>query len=1291
MRGWILDLYPGNPGEMVVWLKLENGDTKRLVDRWTPSVFVASDDKSDLELLTKAKQVARGVLWSRSVKKYEQITDQDKSEVLEFIGKDAKKNLKLARAVERLGAFGRYRIYNADVPPNQMYLYEHDLFPLAYCEVSESTQGLSWALMDDVWALDYRLPNFRSANVKVSVNKEGRIPKFTDPVEAISIESDDEKITLSSGSEQDRILGMVEAVKRLDPDFIFTENGDAFVLPYLITRAEKNGVERFALDRDETVLRLPAKAGTSYFSYGKILFKPSAMKLYGRVHLDMVSSFVCNESGPDGLFELSRICRLPLQTSSRASIGKALSSLQFYHATKQDILIPWKPILAEHFKDRSELLVADRGGFIFEPKVGLHENVAELDFSALYPNIMLKKNLSAETVRCSCCPDSYNRVPELDWNVCERRRGIVSTAMKIIVGKRLQYKRLKKEAKEDVERRKYDSRQGVLKWLGVTCLPRESFVSIKRNGKVECVKIGDFIDSIVGNRTGAIDCPPDIFVAGLGHNLKTKYCKLRKLIRTLRRNKLLSITAEDGRKIIATSDHPFFVLDNGQLEVRTACELKVGDLIPVTRSVPSHSKKIESVDLIERLDRRLSLDEQSVWRVSGAALKERIVANKQRLHKEAAASGYTYQAVPAWAKSGIIPFRFFHLLDVQHELRKKLRIGVGRRPGGRIAWLPAVLPLNEELGFFLGLFVADGSASGNCIRLDIGLSQADLLENARVVVESIFGISPHIYKERKARMYVLQINHVGLIRVLERVFDLPGSTEKGKLKVPGILFNSDESAAQGFTQGLIAGDGYPSKRRNFTSIATASKDFQIQIGFLSAKLGLTFRNAQHRHGNHPLYSVNFVGPETLRKITNWRFLKDSHEELGSRIRDVCEETCTHSRYQAFPVSESGLLTLARVTKSVRNPRIDRRSRTCPTKVGEAIRGIGARRLDEKREAQLQAIRQLFESDLCFARVRKIETLERDDEYVYCFQLDDNELPGFFAGEGLVYVHNCFGYLGFNNAKFGRIDAHIGVCAWDRKILLDSARIAERGGFEVIHGIVDCLWVRKESADESDYLKLASEIQTETGFEISFEGVYKWIAFVPSKVTSILPVLNRYYGAYRNGELKVRGIEARRHDTPLIFSRCQMEILSLLAKADSVDQAREMIPDCVDIFVRYAMAIQNQEVPIEQMVFTRNISKKPDEYTSRTVEAGVAKQLAREGVELHAGEQVRYVITDYCSTSSERRAMAFDLADGRTAYDSRRYIELLGEVCSAILEPFDQRCRAEQMLQVFKYENHILAL
>jgi DNA polymerase, archaea type len=97
---------------------------------------------------------------------------------------------------------------------------------------------------------------------------------------------------------------------------------------------------------------------------------------------------------------------MPFHTAARASIGKCLSSLQFYYATRKGILIPWKPVIAERFKTLGDLLIADRGGFIFEPEIGAHEQVAEFDFVSLYPNIMLKKNLSAETINCDCCPDS---------------------------------------------------------------------------------------------------------------------------------------------------------------------------------------------------------------------------------------------------------------------------------------------------------------------------------------------------------------------------------------------------------------------------------------------------------------------------------------------------------------------------------------------------------------------------------------------------------------------------------------------------------------------------------------------------------------------------------------------------------------------------------------------------------------------------------------------------------------------------------------------------------------------
>src|SRR5262249_18011725 len=137
----------------------------------------------------------------------------------------------------------------------------------------------------------------------------------------------------------------------------------------------------------------------------------------------------------------------------------------------------------------------------------------------------------------------------------------------------------------------------------------------------------------------------------------------------------------------------------------------------------------------------------------------------------------------------------------------------------------------------------------------------------------------------------------------------------------------------------------------------------------------------------------------------------------------------------------------------------------------------------------------------------------------------------------------FGYLGFNNAKFGRIDAHMAVCAFARQILLQAVRISERHGFRVLHGIVDSLWIYKKGATKKEMLKLKSEIEQKTGFDMSL-NVYKWLVFPSSKENETMPIANRYFGAFEDGKLKMRGIELRRHDTPWFFKRCQMEILQL---------------------------------------------------------------------------------------------------------------------------------------------------
>ena len=433
------------------------------------------------------------------------------------------------------------------------------------------------------------------------------------------------------------------------------------------------------------------------------------------------------------------------------------------------------------------------------------------------------------------------------------------------------------------------------------------------------------------------------------------------------------------------------------------------------------------------------------------------------------------------------------------------------------------------------------------------------------------------------------------------------------------------------------------------------------------------------------FGINFVGPETLRRIASWKLLKNEHRDLVVSYTKECNPGCSHPYYGRLPASESGLYALTRATSTSFNPAVKLGYSMCPKRVEKKIARIRTQRLNAQQVLLTDKIENLIESDLGFVRITEILVTDSKPDYVYCFQLEANEVPGFFTGQGAVLTRNCFGYLGFNNAKFGRIDAHIGVCAWDRKVLVDAARVAERRGFRVMHGIVDSLWLKKAGAGKGDFERLRREIEAETKFAISFEGIYKWIAFLPSKVNAGVPVLNQYFGAYQDGELKVRGIEARRHDTPAFFSKCQLEILELLARAQTVEEATAMVGGCIGIFLRHARSLLEHRAPIGGLVFTRNLSKKPGEYANRSLTSIVADQLVREGVELHAGEAVQYVITDYESKSPGKRAVAFELADEKTVYDAKRYVELLAETCSTVLKPFRRDCSAEALVRIVNRE------
>ncbi len=463
IEGWLLDVYPGRDGEMVVWIKKDDGTTVRLSDGWRNAIFVSSSAEG-LEQLAEWAEHQYSVFSCEYVNRRVNVFEYAKRPVLKLTLRNADRAEKLAKELEMLDVKSPIHIFNADLMPAQTYFFEKELFPLARIGAEQVGASIRWRLLDSVMSEDYRVPPLRKASIKVRVDVSGHIPTFSDQIEKITVKSAEVTIEIGEGDERAKILSLVDAIRQLDPDIIFVERGDDFTTHYLAERAWVNGIsDKLILSRDREPLKRLAKRGTSYMAYGRVLHTPTSHKLYGRINLDAENYFVFSECGLDGLFEIARLCRMPLHKGSRASIGKCLSSLQGYVAFKDDLLIPWKPSRAEIPKTAKTLLVGDRGGFIYEPKVGIHENVGELDFTSLYPFIITKFNISAETVLCWCCPDSSTRVPDVGYHTCEKRRGVIPKSLEPILTKRVDYKLKKRNEKDPELKRVYASRVDALK------------------------------------------------------------------------------------------------------------------------------------------------------------------------------------------------------------------------------------------------------------------------------------------------------------------------------------------------------------------------------------------------------------------------------------------------------------------------------------------------------------------------------------------------------------------------------------------------------------------------------------------------------------------------------------------------------------------------------------------------------------------------------------------------------------------------------------------------------------
>ncbi|MEM2789826.1 MAG: 3'-5' exonuclease [Candidatus Bathyarchaeia archaeon] len=400
-RGWLLDAYIAG-SEAVLWIKTEDGKSVRLTDRYRPSFYIELKEDVDLEGLTVALTTHPNIAGIKCEWKYTSLTSE-KRKVLRIDVDSTKSYRRVLKDLSEIS--GIQAFYNIDLPHIQWYLFWKDLPPTGAIDFSynERNEIICFEILDD-WQ-EIKPPPFTSMIFDIEVSSRKLTPDAkTDPISKIVIFDEYLNPVKSLEGGEERLLSeFSKEIERLDPDFLVSDEVDEKI-SYILERAEAIGL-KLKLGREDAD-RLGLNRLLPYAHMGRV---PLNLETFLSV-------------GVAGIVELSRFSLAPPGLAARWPAGKIIDSRQCYEAVKRGIIIPQSRASSQYVKTARDLVFDDRGSLILSPKTGLHENVGVLDFESMFPNIIVKYNVSYETVsKDGIKAGTIGFLPQITKKYLERR------------------------------------------------------------------------------------------------------------------------------------------------------------------------------------------------------------------------------------------------------------------------------------------------------------------------------------------------------------------------------------------------------------------------------------------------------------------------------------------------------------------------------------------------------------------------------------------------------------------------------------------------------------------------------------------------------------------------------------------------------------------------------------------------------------------------------------------------------------------------------------------------------
>ena len=309
------------------------------------------------------------------------------------------------------------QLFNTKLSHIQRYLFTQLTVPPTSKVNVEYEDGNLLSISKSSDNEDSQLP-LSIMHVEVIPFTEQEILDRDDPIKSIRVRYGLEDLVLED-NESKMLEEFSNYIILKDPDIIIFENHDLIILNYLLERIRLLSLDLQFGRRKTDIYSIDQSHIVDKWSQGRVYIGSSD---YGQN--DIVA-----------LIELSQFSCLPLRMILKYSIGRLIASRNLYELILRGHVISdnYNQRTYEHVRTLEEIVDRDKAGMIFSPLVGLHENVAVLDYNDEFANIIINNNISYETL-----------TQQNDSSL-----GILPNIVKQVLERRIHFRQLLKELPED--------------------------------------------------------------------------------------------------------------------------------------------------------------------------------------------------------------------------------------------------------------------------------------------------------------------------------------------------------------------------------------------------------------------------------------------------------------------------------------------------------------------------------------------------------------------------------------------------------------------------------------------------------------------------------------------------------------------------------------------------------------------------------------------------------------------------------------------------------------------------